>query len=126
MYNDPDLLILDEATSALDALTEDVASSAIRKIMHEKTIIMIAHRLGTVQQADIIYLLQSGSLADQGTNEQFLDKSDKFRRLANEKFQADRNGRRHLSGHKPLRSNHGCRGTGIQAPKAGQIKPKRS
>lgn len=84
-YSDPDVLILDEATSALDALTEDIVSGAIRKIMHKKTIIMIAHRLGTVRQADIIYLLENGSIADQGTYEQLLDKSDKFRRLANEK-----------------------------------------
>ncbi len=84
MYSDPDVLILDEATSALDSLTEDTVTDAIRNIMHQKTIIMIAHRLRTVQQADIIYLLDNGSIADQGTYEELLDKNLVFRRMAKE------------------------------------------
>ena len=83
LYSDPDVLILDEATSALDSLTEDAVTEAIRNIFHQKTIIMIAHRLRTVQQADIIYLLENGSIADQGTYEELLEKSDVFRRMAN-------------------------------------------
>lgn len=84
LYSDPDVLVLDEATSALDSLTEDAVTEAIRNIFHQKTIIMIAHRLRTVQQADIIYLLENGSIADQGTYEELLDKSDVFRRMAKE------------------------------------------
>jgi len=84
LYSDPDVLILDEATSALDSLTEDTVTEAIRQIFHKKTIIMIAHRLRTVQQADIIYLLENGSIADQGTYEELLDKNDVFRRMAKE------------------------------------------
>jgi len=82
LYSDPDVLILDEATSALDSLTEDAVTDAIQKIFHQKTIIMIAHRLRTVQRADIIYLLENGSIADQGTYEELLHKSDVFRRMA--------------------------------------------
>ncbi len=85
LYSDPDVLILDEATSALDTLTEEAVSEAIRNIMHEKTIIMIAHRLGTVQQADIIYLLENGAITDQGTYEDLLDTNKVFRRMAKEK-----------------------------------------
>ena len=84
LYSDPDVLILDEATSALDSLTEDAVTEAIRGIFNQKTIIMIAHRLRTVQQADIIYLLENGSIADQGTYAELLDKNDVFRRMASE------------------------------------------
>ncbi len=84
LYSDPDVLILDEATSALDSLTEDAVTDAIRDIYHEKTVIMIAHRLRTVQQADIIYLLENGSVADQGTYAELLEKNDLFRRMAKE------------------------------------------
>lgn len=87
LYSDPDVLILDEATSALDSLTEDAVTDAIRDIYHEKTVIMIAHRLRTVQQADIIYLLENGSVADQGTYAELLQKSDIFRRMAKEGMQ---------------------------------------
>jgi ABC-type multidrug transport system fused ATPase/permease subunit len=84
LYSDPGVLILDEATSALDSLTEDAVTDAIRNIFHEKTIIMIAHRLSTVQRADIIYLLENGSIVDQGTYEELLDRNDVFRRMAKE------------------------------------------
>lgn len=82
LYSDPDVLILDEATSALDSLTEDAVTDAIRNIMHQKTIIMVAHRLSTVHQADLIYLLENGSSVDQGTYAELLEKSDVFRRMA--------------------------------------------
>jgi ABC-type multidrug transport system fused ATPase/permease subunit len=82
VYSDPDVLILDEATSALDSLTEDTVTDAIRGIFHEKTIIMIAHRLRTVQQADIIYLFENGSIVDQGGYAELLDKNEVFRTMA--------------------------------------------
>jgi ABC-type multidrug transport system fused ATPase/permease subunit len=82
LYSNPDVLILDEATSALDSLTEDAVTDAIQNIFHRKTIIMIAHRLRTVERADVIYLLENGSIADQGTYEELLDKNDVFRRMA--------------------------------------------
>jgi ABC-type multidrug transport system fused ATPase/permease subunit len=82
LYSDPDVLILDEATSALDSLTEDAVTDAIQNIFHQKTIIMIAHRLRTVERADVIYLLENGCITDQGTYEELLDKNDVFRRMA--------------------------------------------
>lgn len=84
LYSDPDVLILDEATSALDSLTEDAVTEAIRGIFHEKTIVIIAHRLRTVQHADVIYLLENGSVADQGTYTELLDNNEVFRRMAKE------------------------------------------
>ncbi|OQW31774.1 MAG: hypothetical protein A4E19_00165 [Nitrospira sp. SG-bin1] len=82
LYSDPDVLILDEATSALDGITEDAVTDAIRTILHEKTIIMIAHRLVTVKHADTIYLLASGRVTDQGTYEELLGRNDVFRAMA--------------------------------------------
>lgn len=82
LYSDPDVLILDEATSALDGITEDAVTDALRTIFHEKTIIMIAHRLGTVKHADRIYLLEPGGVADEGNYEELLDRSDVFRAMA--------------------------------------------
>jgi ABC-type multidrug transport system fused ATPase/permease subunit len=82
LYSNPDVLILDEATSALDGITEDAVTDAIRTIFHEKTIIMIAHRLGTVKHADRIYLLEPGGVADEGNYEELLERSDVFRAMA--------------------------------------------
>jgi len=82
LYTDPDVLILDEATSALDGITEDSVTEAIRTLSHEKTIITIAHRLSTVQECDIIYLLEDGRIVDQGTYQELLDRSVVFRAMA--------------------------------------------
>lgn len=82
LYSNPDVLILDEATNALDAITETGVTDAIRDLSHTKTIIMIAHRLRTVQQADIIYLLEGGSIRSQGTYEELMATSDLFREMA--------------------------------------------
>jgi ATP-binding cassette, subfamily B, bacterial PglK len=82
LYSNPEVLILDEATSALDSLTEDAVTEAVRDIMHRKTIIVVAHRLRTVQQADIIYLLENGTIADQGTYQDLLEKNEVFRDMA--------------------------------------------
>ncbi len=82
LYSDPAVLLLDEATNALDTLTESIVTDAIRDISHTKTIIVIAHRLNTVQQADIIYLLESGRITDQGTYQELLDTNARFRDMA--------------------------------------------
>lgn len=82
LYSDPEVLILDEATSALDGVTEDAVTEAIQEIFHTKTIIMVAHRLRTVRQADIIYLLDHGSVIDHGSYDELLDNNDTFRLMA--------------------------------------------
>ncbi len=82
LYSDPDVLILDEATSALDGITEDAVTDALQVLFHAKTIIMIAHRLGTVKHADRIYLLESGRVTDEGTYEELLDQNEVFRAMA--------------------------------------------
>jgi ATP-binding cassette subfamily C protein len=66
LYNNPDVLVMDEATSALDGETERAVVSAIEELQGERTIIIIAHRLSTVQGCDRIYLLESGKVIDSG------------------------------------------------------------
>lgn len=82
LYHDPDILVLDEATSALDNLTEKAVMDAINELMGAKTIIMIAHRLSTVQKADIIFMLDKGRIAAEGNYDQLMERSEAFRKMA--------------------------------------------
>lgn len=66
LYYDPEVLVLDEATSALDGATEDVVIQAIHDLSHKKTIIMIAHRITTLQECDEIFVLDGGRIIAQG------------------------------------------------------------
>jgi ATP-binding cassette, subfamily B, bacterial PglK len=82
LYHDPDVLILDEATSALDNLTERAVMDSVRNLARQKTIIMVAHRLTTVQDCDQIFMLEQGRLCACGTFQELLASSGKFRMLA--------------------------------------------
>lgn len=82
LYNEADILIFDEATSALDGITEKIIMDAIHEFSGQKTIIMIAHRLKTVQQCDTIYLMEKGQVIDQGTYKELVDNNPKFREMA--------------------------------------------
>jgi ABC-type multidrug transport system fused ATPase/permease subunit len=70
MFTDPKLLVLDEATSALDGETEMEVSNAIRKLRGNTTIIMIAHRLSTVRDADMVVYMESGKVVSTGSFEE--------------------------------------------------------
>jgi HlyD family secretion protein len=82
LYNEANILIFDEATSALDGITEKIIMDAIHDFSGQKTIIMIAHRLKTVEKCDIIYLMEKGRVIDQGTYQQLVDHNPKFREMA--------------------------------------------
>lgn len=82
LYRDPKVLILDEATSALDGVTEEAVMDALRTLSRKKTIIMIAHRLTTVQFCDVIYLLEQGRIVDHGTFDGLRESSEWFRHAA--------------------------------------------
>jgi ABC-type multidrug transport system fused ATPase/permease subunit len=82
LYHDPDVLIMDEATSALDGITEDAVIHAIRALSKQKTIVLVAHRLTTVQACDRIYLLDSGEIVDAGSYDELMRTSPKFRAMA--------------------------------------------
>lgn len=81
LYRNPDILILDEATSALDNETEAEVSEALRALAGRKTLIIVAHRLSTVKNCDIIYLLQNGRISDSGTFDSLLATNSDFQRL---------------------------------------------
>lgn len=68
MLKNPAILILDEATSSLDAESEHLVQSALQTLMQDRTTIIIAHRLSTIRNADCIYVLDSGKIAEQGTH----------------------------------------------------------
>jgi ABC-type multidrug transport system fused ATPase/permease subunit len=63
---DPGLVILDEATSRLDPATEHLIEQAVRKLVRDRTAIIVAHRLGTVQHADDILILEDGEISEFG------------------------------------------------------------
>ena len=78
----PTSLVLDEATAALDTATEAAVADALRALRGEKTVLLIAHRLSTVRGCDRIAVIADGRLADCGTYDELLARSDMFRRLA--------------------------------------------
>ena len=82
ILKDPPILILDEATSALDSISEQLIQDALDKILADKTAIIIAHRLSTVQRADRIIALKDGKIVDQGTHQELLQKSALYQELA--------------------------------------------
>ena len=66
LYHNPKVLVLDEATSALDNITEQAVVEAINNLSNKITIILIAHRLNTLKNCDMIFKLEKGKLVDQG------------------------------------------------------------
>jgi ATP-binding cassette subfamily C protein len=82
LYNDPEVLIMDEATSALDNITEKFVIEAIERLRGDRTIIMIAHRLTTVKNCDIIYMMDKGQIIAQGTYDELLQTSSEFRKMS--------------------------------------------
>lgn len=82
LYHDPAVLILDEATSALDGATEDDVFKAIANVAKVKTLIIIAHRLTTVKDCDIVYVMDDGRIVAQGKYDELLGASAQFRDMA--------------------------------------------
>ena len=78
LLKNSEILILDEATSALDSQTERVIQRSIDKLIQDKTSIVIAHRLSTVQRADKILVIENGELVEQGSLQELKDKKNKF------------------------------------------------
>jgi ATP-binding cassette, subfamily B, bacterial PglK len=78
LYHRPKVLILDEATSALDIQTEKSVMDAINKLNKNITIIVIAHRLNTIKNCNIIFKLENGILANQGTYDELINNKKKF------------------------------------------------
>jgi len=82
LYHRPKLLVLDEATSALDSVTESYVNKAISSLHGKVTLIVIAHRFSTIEQCDVIFLMDRGQLIAQGGYESLVSSNDVFQRLA--------------------------------------------
>jgi ABC-type multidrug transport system fused ATPase/permease subunit len=82
LYPNPDVLVLDEATSALDGVTEEAIFHAVGDLGKSKTVIMIAHRITTVRNCDVIYVLDRGRIVAQGRYDELLVTSPHFRAIA--------------------------------------------
>ena len=88
MLKNPPLLLLDEATSALDAESERMVQAALESAMRDRTTLVIAHRLATVQKADHIVVLDQGRLVEQGTHAELVAKGGVYAGLAALQFNA--------------------------------------
>ena len=87
VLKDPRILILDEATSALDTTSERLVQGALEPLMEGRTTLAIAHRLSTIFAADVIFVLDRGSLAERGTHAELLARGGVYARLYHEQFQ---------------------------------------
>jgi subfamily B ATP-binding cassette protein MsbA len=81
LYSNPPILILDEATSALDTESEKAVQEAIAELMKNRTVLVIAHRLSTVRNADEILVLHDGIVAERGTHSELMQQQGVYRRL---------------------------------------------
>ena len=82
LYHNPSVIFLDEATSSLDGITENVIMDAIQNLSHKKTIIMVAHRLSTLKECDVIHMMHNGKIVDSGTYQQLIDSNEDFKKMA--------------------------------------------
>ena len=81
LYHEPKLLIFDEATSALDGESEYQIQSNLGSILKDRTAVIIAHRLSTVMEADHIFVLYKGALAEEGTHSELVNKQGMYYQL---------------------------------------------
>lgn len=81
ILNNPPILLLDEATSALDTESEKLVQDALYKLMENRTTLIIAHRLSTVQHADKIVVLESGRIVEEGNHQELIAKQGLYRKL---------------------------------------------
>ena len=86
-YKDSPIIILDEATSALDNESELIIQDALNKLISNRTTIVIAHRLSTIEDADKILVLDEGSVAEEGSHSELLEKDGLYKSLYKNKFE---------------------------------------
>jgi ATP-binding cassette, subfamily B, bacterial MsbA len=80
------ILILDEATSALDVESERIIQAALERLMQNRTTLVIAHRLSTVENADRIVVMDAGEIVEQGSHQQLLSQTGLYAQLHQKSF----------------------------------------
>ena len=86
--SDPRILILDEATSSVDTRTELLIQRAMSRLREDRTSFVIAHRLSTIRDADLILVMEAGSIVEQGSHDELLAARGAYWRLYNAQFDA--------------------------------------
>ena len=89
MLKNPPLLLLDEATSALDAESERMVQAALEAAMADRTTLVIAHRLATVQKADRIVVMEQGRIVEEGNHQELMQRDGLYAKLARMQFHTD-------------------------------------
>ncbi len=85
LLTDPRILILDDSTSAIDSATEDLIQQAMRRLMRDRTTLLITHRLSQIRQADLVLVLDRGAIVDQGAHDELLARCALYRRIFHER-----------------------------------------
>ena len=86
---DPPVMILDEATSSIDTRTEALVQRGMDALMHGRTVFVIAHRLSTVQNSDVIMVLEKGRIIERGTHDDLIEKKGQYYRLYTGAFELE-------------------------------------
>jgi subfamily B ATP-binding cassette protein MsbA len=86
ILKNPPILIFDEATSSLDSESEALIQEAIENLMKDRTVFVIAHRLSSIINSDLIVVMEDGKIIDTGTNQELLDRSERYRQLHDLQF----------------------------------------
>jgi len=81
MYKNPEFIFLDEATNSLDSLTENKVTNNLQSFFEDKTVLVIAHRMSTIKNADNIIVLEDGHIVEEGNHEQLMSHHGKYYNL---------------------------------------------